>query len=64
MRKLCKYVVAALVCGVCFMVGNAVAQEGGGGFPMPEWTKKKELHAALAKFAGDWDVKQKMWMMP
>ena len=70
MQKWLKATAAVAVCGVCFLAGQVFAQEGGGagdaggGFPLPEWTKKGPEHESFKKFVGDWDVQTKMWMAP
>ena len=52
-------------CGVCFLAGQVSAQEdGGGGMQIPEWAQKGPQHEDMKKWAGEWDVSQKMWMAP
>ena len=55
-----------VACGACFLVGQVSAQDdgGGGGMQMPEWAQKGPEHEAMKKWAGEWDVAQKMWMAP
>ncbi len=50
-----------------FVAGQVAAQDemgGGGGFQMPEWTKRTAQHEELGKLAGTWDVVMKMWTAP
>ena len=53
---------------VAFALGRASAQEGeetgGGGMPMPEWTKSTQQHEELLASCGSFDVAGEMWMVP
>ncbi len=65
MRKWMTSAMAAAVCGACFVAGQVSAQEdGGGGFPTPEWAQKGPENTELMKWVGDWDVKTEIWMAP
>ena len=65
MRKLIAAALMTAACAACFVAGQVSAEEeSGGGFPMPEWTKMGKEHESFKKLAGEWDISQKMWMMP
>jgi hypothetical protein len=61
--------VAALLGGVCFLVGNVVAQDEGAKKPapgmggMPEYMKLTQEHADLKKMVGQWDSTWE-WRLP
>ena len=52
--------VCAVAIAGAFLFGGAFAQ----GMPMPEWMQPTKEHAAMKKYAGDWDLALTMWMMP
>jgi hypothetical protein len=66
MKKLVTILAVVAACGGCSGAGQVVAQEDGGGatIPIPEWAQKGPEHDSMKKWVGDWDVAQKMWMMP
>lgn len=65
MNKLMITAAVLTVCGASFLAGQVSAQdEAGGGMQIPEWAQKGPEHEEMKKWAGEWDVAQKMWMMP
>lgn len=56
MKKIALFAGVLALCGASFVVGRAVAQDEQGGMQLPPWMSMTKEHAALAKFAGEWDA--------
>lgn len=67
MKKWMMTAAVLVACGVCFVAGQVIGQEGedaAGGFEIPDWAKKGPEQVSLGKAAGEWKVNRKMWMAP